>query len=389
MVLDNMPAFDLGNLILVKDKDGSMKYFDPDTGRIFSIEEIAIANQEKQNQSIAAENLVIKPVITFVPKEELKTVPAVDAAILKKETLAPAEKVDSKATHELKVAKGEVFQFETLEKNETSDLRRVRDTMAVDEKVNSAIAKLKMSFSDEKIKTQFVSILKTYFRGVRTLKEVEYVLELAKISGGLELPKEKVKLVSSVLSEYFEGVSKERRSAIVAPSEKLIPSQPLPATELPPASEKVLAEPSVQPAQKMMVKPVPINPKEIHAIIPNKKMEDIKAPRRLVGPLEELSLMSLSDFRRLGKDKNQIINYILEKIQYAAGASLPQKVLAIREWKKSPVFKLYLSMSFQAMSERSPMQTVIENRQHQDQETMTLSELEAINFLNIELGKVI
>lgn len=381
-----MAVLDIANLILVRAGDGSMKYLDPLTEQFFTIEEVESAGKElKPEADKLKEKVAVEPVLTF----EHKKVPVSPEISEKKEVLQPvAEKKEQKPKT------SEPFAIETLEPDNEASLRRVRDQMAVDEKVNLAIDKLKISFSDEKIKNQFINLLKTYFRGVRTDKEVEYLMTLPKSSGGLELVPEKVKLILSVLAEYSSGVSKERKHVLSIPKEKMMPAEPVPSTELPSGAKEAIEPPKTAPpapsvGQKVMIKPIVYRPRTVIPEPVRPRVADIEAPRKLVGPLEELALMNLKDFRRLGKDREQIINYIMEKLRVASGDSLPKKVLAIKEWKKSPVFRLYLEMNLQAMQERVPMQTIIENRQHRNEDALTLSELEAINYLNASLGKIL
>ncbi|MFH0987934.1 MAG: hypothetical protein V1763_01015, partial [Parcubacteria group bacterium] len=117
------------------------------------------------------------------------------------------------------------------------------------------------------------------------------------------------------------------------------------------------------------------------------KITDIKKTTRLFGPVEELANMALDGFRKLGKDKTEIANEVVEKIQMLAEESLTRKVEGINAWRSSPVYQLYLSMSMQGIREGKSIQVVIENRQQKNEETLTLSEYEAVNEINGQISE--
>lgn len=355
--------------ILVKDKDGRMKYFKD--GKFFEIGEI----EEKK-----------------IIKQEIKKVNIPESV---KETSTP-KPLPSPILRETKAL--EIKKEVATPSNPPESVKSVAPNQ-----VQAVIDKLKIRFSEDSIKTRFVNILTTYFNGVRTVKEVEYVLTLPKASGGMELPIDKAKLVVAVLGQQNVGTKVEVAKPAVVKAVELQPSVDM-EHRLGTGEESVKSEKSVgsgsasdgiKKLEKIMLpvdtyqfkpaaKPVenkPLTPKMVENIQP--KMTDIKRMSpRLTGPVEELASLDLANFRKLGKDRAEIVAELSEKFQLLSDESLTRKIEGINAWRQSPVFRMYLQMSMQGIQEKKTIDGVIEFRQRANKDTLTLSEFEAINEIN-------
>lgn len=277
--------------------------------------------------------------------------------------------------------------------------RRGADQKIVEDKTKSVIEKLKIKFSDDKIKNRFVNVLITYFRGIRTKKEVEYVLTLPKISGGLELPADKAKIIIVFLENLAMETERERKNIAALPIEKHLEKkiadfqhqlEPAPLAIIKPAIKFNYSSPL--PPKFVPVKTMPKPPvaKPLSApkpIVQKPRINDIKFNEtHLVGPLEELGEMDMADFRRLGKNQKEICDEILEKIDLLSEQSFAKKRQGIKAWKSSPVFQMYLSMNMEGILQNKSISDVIKFRQIENKDTLTLGEYETINEISRKIS---
>jgi hypothetical protein len=248
------------------------------------------------------------------------------------------------------------------------------------------IDKLKIKFSDPDIERRFVNVLTTYFRGVRSVKEIEYILTLPKISGGLELTPDKAKMILPILEHLKDDLHKKRSDV----SQKPRAVQPVVDMKhrlqpAPPTVYKQPAQPQKQPkAVKQMAQP-PVSRPVAQKPVAKPRMHDVQGGSRLVGPVEELSSFDLQNFRRLGRDEAEIKEELLEKFVLLADQGLPKKVAGIKAWRQSPVFKMYVDLNMRGIMDKKTITQLIEEKQVANIDCLTLSEYEMINELNREL----
>ena len=115
------------------------------------------------------------------------------------------------------------------------------------------------------------------------------------------------------------------------------------------------------------------------------KMVDIKPTSRMRGPLEELAYMDLKNFKLLDTDPKKAAEDVYEKIALLADQGFPKKVEGITAWQQCPVVRLYKEMSVQGIREAMPIQKVIEKRQRENKEVLSLTEFETISDINKHL----
>lgn len=115
------------------------------------------------------------------------------------------------------------------------------------------------------------------------------------------------------------------------------------------------------------------------------KMQDVRVVPKIMGPLEELQFLDLTNFRRLGKTPAEITNKIFDKIKILEKDGYEKMIIGISVWKKSPMSRLYLKIIQEAVSSGITIQEVIKIRQNKQQENLTMEEIEAIINLNSRL----
>lgn len=404
--------------ILVKDKDGKMKYFKD--GAYFTPEQVKAAWKQKssQTQAVAAKK-ALAPVYSYETRAP-KPVPVQPMKQAEPAKPVPAPKVvavsESLPLEKARSAPVDV-EFETLESSGDSKHKREADQNLINELVTGAIQRLKVKFSDPLIENRFRQVLATYFRGVRTSKEISYLLALPKMSGGLELPKDKVMLVVAALEKTAEEAHKTRRDIAASPAstrpvnssnrgepfnmEMLKKAEdvehqlaaPVPV-KVAPTLKVEAPKPIVQTNTMKRTVAVPIQaevtrPSSVtidKSKQPRPQIRDLNVDRRLVGPVEELGVMDVVNFRQLGKSPDEIKEQLKKKITYLAEQSLTKKVEGVQAWKRSPVFRLYVAMTYAGLRERQSMAEIIRARQIANSDCLTLSEYEMIGALNAEIA---
>ncbi len=110
------------------------------------------------------------------------------------------------------------------------------------------------------------------------------------------------------------------------------------------------------------------------------KVEDVKFTRKLVGPIEELSVFKTEDFRRLSKDPQEAVNKIIVKLDLLEDESIAKRVQGIKALKSSPLYKIYADIMNQAIKEGKSFEKIVE-----DKDTFSLDEFKAIMDLNKKL----
>ena len=120
---------------------------------------------------------------------------------------------------------------------------------------------------------------------------------------------------------------------------------------------------------------------------PNSKVrvEDVKYVPRVMGPLEEIKYLDITNFRRLASEPAKIIEKIKDKINLLGEAGYEKKFSGIKAWRQSPVYALYLEIGNLSISENKPIDVIIEEKKIRGEEYLTGAEFEAIMDLNKDL----
>ncbi len=115
------------------------------------------------------------------------------------------------------------------------------------------------------------------------------------------------------------------------------------------------------------------------------KMVDVVSSKRLAGPTEELSRLSLIDFRRLSKDPVQAMTKIKDKIDLLENRGYELKVAGVKAWRQSPLNMMYMKLAERAVLEGVPLSQVLESARSAGEDTLSDEELKAIMNLNATL----
>ena len=114
-------------------------------------------------------------------------------------------------------------------------------------------------------------------------------------------------------------------------------------------------------------------------------IQDIRQPQKPVGLVEELGMLSLDDFRRLGRDLEECVTKIIEKVQLLSEESYEKRAEGVAAWRKSEVHQLYLAMGRESMAGNKSIDEIMADRKRQGQGYLTAVEFTAIADLNHQL----
>ena len=114
-------------------------------------------------------------------------------------------------------------------------------------------------------------------------------------------------------------------------------------------------------------------------------VDGIKLAKKLTGPIEELSGMTIIDFRRLASTPAEAINDVRKKIQLLQEESYNRRAEGVEAWFESEVNKFYRLLGQTSMTEGKSIDDIIKERLLSGKPTLSLEEFNAVMQLNSEL----
>ncbi len=273
---------------------------------------------------------------------------------------------------------------------------------------------------DEVLQRRLQKIVESRLVDVRdTAETVEMLLRPVKI-GGLGFDEARASRIAGELQRVVEELHRRPKPVItkVAPPPPPVPKPPVvqPAPP-PPVAPKPAAPPAPAPTPKTAApvapkapatpptKPGPVapppwfRPPSVPAAVPAKPqpvlvskrpavpsyrdvVTDVRAPQKVLGPVEALGSLSIADFRRLGADPVTRTQKIAEEIEALSRDSFAQRTAGIRAWRQSPTFQSYLEIGRMAMERNEEVSDVIQLLSAQGKPVLSADEMEAIGALN-------
>ena len=105
----------------------------------------------------------------------------------------------------------------------------------------------------------------------------------------------------------------------------------------------------------------------------------------LSGPVQELQVLDLHNWRNLGDDADSRAERLMEKINMLEEESFTKKAQGIDAWRKSPVHQEYLELGAESMGQGKEVSTLITEYEQQGKETLSIEEFAAVSDLNKKL----
>ena len=115
-------------------------------------------------------------------------------------------------------------------------------------------------------------------------------------------------------------------------------------------------------------------------------MDDVKSRPRIFTPIDELTFMTIKNFRQLSKDPQVAIDLIKRKVDAIVQDDFGKKVEAINAWKQSPVNRMYVRVLKDALSSGTPADKALAKYKKEDPDFLTDDEFQAIIRLNQDLS---
>jgi len=113
-----------------------------------------------------------------------------------------------------------------------------------------------------------------------------------------------------------------------------------------------------------------------------KKIVDVKHVPKLVGPIDELSEMSLLNFRRLDDDPREAALKMKEKLKFLEEDSYAQRLSGIKAWRRSPLNNLYLRIGSKSIAEKKTVSQIVKEMMDSGKDYLTENEFKAVMDLN-------
>ena len=134
--------------------------------------------------------------------------------------------------------------------------------------------------------------------------------------------------------------------------------------------------------KKTAVAPAPVPSSVPKTASGRPKLADVQFTRALAGPVDELRSMSRTEFHRLSSDPKQAIAKIKSKVDLLGEEGYAKKVAGIKAWRTSPLNKMYIQISQNALLNGLTMEQALEQAKAGGGEVPTADEMHALTSLN-------
>ncbi|MAF25538.1 hypothetical protein CL634_08210 [bacterium] len=286
----------------------------------------------------------------------------------------------------------------------------------VDKVVDKIIDNSGLVLADNVQEKRFRTVILSRFKDVRDNMETREILTRSKKVGGLELTEDQAgQVLTSVQSEMKDLDGKWRKQVTSSEqanyNQRFLKSLDIPilktvrarrAPKITPRSKsasqrsiKVKSSPQIIPKSAKSIpeipdrKPLPTSQKSVASSldtqIKKQPTKDIKLKPRLTGPIEEVGTLTLADWRRLGDDPQEISQAILVKFKALAKESFAEHTKAVLAWRNSPLYQDYLAIGQASISQKRPIEEIINTNKSSGKETLSEAEVDAIMELNKHL----
>jgi len=292
----------------------------------------------------------------------------------------------------------------------------VHDTLS--DTIDVIIKDFNLSFADENLKRRFITIITSRLKDIRRPTDTLEILTRGTKVGGMEYDPEVAEKIVMKATEEAQKFSTEEGVKKLVEQQKVVPATPRPPkvpAELQPVPQQftkptpAIHEAAPGPSRRVpltmpnvpfripvqQVREAPLAPPQPAPPIPSASfrpvqterptISDIRGVSRLVGPVEEIRAMTLTDFRRLGEHAVACVRKVYEKIQLLSKESYTKRAEGIKAWHESETYRLYLAMGQESLLTGKTIRDIIVERQRQGQPALTEQEFSLTADLNRKL----
>lgn len=123
-------------------------------------------------------------------------------------------------------------------------------------------------------------------------------------------------------------------------------------------------------------------PPTLRPAAPRPRMEDVRPAHRLAGPVDELRLLNLEDFRRLSKDPKTATAKVLDQAELLRSQGEDQWFAAVKAWRASPLNGWYVKVMQEALSRGMEVRSLLAEKRAAGEIVPTDAEVDALVALN-------
>ncbi len=110
-----------------------------------------------------------------------------------------------------------------------------------------------------------------------------------------------------------------------------------------------------------------------------------RAKTKLMGPIDELREMDITEFRRLEGDPKKACRKLKEKLETLEKDSFGEMAQGILAWRQSPISKIYLDMGKESIINKLSIERIIEKRKVEARPYLTAQEFDAVMDFNEQI----
>ncbi|MEI6511458.1 MAG: hypothetical protein WCO25_05490 [Candidatus Uhrbacteria bacterium] len=361
----------------------------------------------------------------------LGMVPVAPPVVIEKpaEPVATPEVAGAKADHFSEADAAEVAKIAETKKAAMETPMLITDTKAASDRI---VAEANLVFPSGEVRTRFDHIIDARLRDVRDGFGTREKMEASVESGGVgmsgaslvaamemvenmdamhhlalgaktdflkekivaekaeraEMAEKQTAQEAQVMSQRYAEITGKAPDAHVEPSTSARTSMAIPAAQATEQRAQSIDTSKVKAAIEATKAAGPVvTPVMSAATIPTTAsgrpiVEDIRFERKLAGPVEELRMLTLSDFRRLSSDPKQAILRIRDKVELAAQEGYEHRIAAIKAWRESPLSQMYVAVSREALMAGKSIVDALADKRSRGEEVLKDEELHAIVELN-------
>lgn len=269
--------------------------------------------------------------------------------------------------------------------------------------VVSIVDKSGVKFSDEGgdvLRKRYENIVSLRLRDIRDMLETKEALARGRDKGGMGFDPVTIERVSALIEEGFTSLhahggidqvlsssteGSRQTSAMPTEGEIYAPFEKSSSLETPPIVEELRTTPTPTP-------PPLARPVERHAPAfarssddSRTRVQDVRVQQKLMGPIDELATMTITDFRALSAQPQGSTAKILDKLSLLRNEGEDKYAQGVKGWRTSPAVRAYVAEGIEALKSRQRLFSAIEARRGAGQEFVTEEEFGAIARLNAAL----
>jgi hypothetical protein len=112
------------------------------------------------------------------------------------------------------------------------------------------------------------------------------------------------------------------------------------------------------------------------------RMEDVRPAHRLAGPVDELRLLTLEDFRRLSKDPKTAMAKVVDQADLLRSQGEDQWFAAVKAWRASPLNGWYVRVMQEALTRGLDTRALLAEKRAAGETVPSDAEVDALVMLN-------